>query len=550
MTDTEESATTTHKADSQGGPGPASSGAPPRSLVEIPYRQKILLVSGLSAALIVTSSSQTVVATAAQNIVADIGGFELFTWMFAGFSLASAVAVPVIGKLADIHGTRPIISLSLVLFIVSSTAAGFVTSMEQMVVLRTVQGLSFAGVLGSVWITTASMWRPEQRAKWLGAISGAFTLAGVTGPILGGVVSDEIGWRWLFWFNLPAGLAALWFLRRLYPRLDRKRRITHFDVAGSLAFTVFATCALLGVSLGGDTYDWDSPAILGLFGFAALSLVLFIRAEFRAEDPVTPPDLFRHRVFAGAMAGSLTVTISFVVTTVFLPLLVIGAKGESATVAAYPLMSQAIGVAVGVNLSGQVLSRWGYGREIAAVGAAMSAILLWVMADAGSDISLPTLSTLTFLLGLGITFPFTAFTVPVQNAMPENVLGVVTTSLQFARVFGMAAGSAILGAVMLASIGIADVDDPGPQDRIRDPEVVVAEDRLSDVRDDYLADPELGEPAFETALTESRQNISDALSLVFRVAALGSAAGIVLAVYALSGLQRKEDEETAEEPAG
>lgn len=517
----------------------------PRSLVEVPYRRKVFLVAGLAAALIVTSSSQTVVATAAQNIVADIGGFELFTWMFAGFSLASAVAVPIIGKLADLHGTRPIVTSSLALFIVSSTIGGFVTSMEQMIVIRSFQGLAFAGVLGSVWITTAGMWTPNERAKWLGALSGAFTLAGVAGPILGGVVSDEFGWRWLFWFNLPVGLLALWFLMRMFPKLDRERRRSHFDVMGAVTFGVFATSALFAVSLGGDTFAWDSPVIIGLFLFAALNFALFVRAEFRAEDPITPPDLFKHRVFAGAMAASLTVTISFVVTTVFLPLLVIGAKGETATVAAYPLMSQAIGIAIGANLAGQILSRWGYARLLSATGLAVTAVILWSLGGFGTDISIPLLAGLTLVLGIGITFAFTSFTVPVQNAMPENVLGVVTTSLQFARVFGMAAGSAILGAILLAGIGIVDVENPGPQDLIKDPEVIVAEDRLAEVRDDFIADPALGEAAFDEALAESRESVSDALSLVFRVAAVGSALGVLLAIFTFTGMRKPEDEAPA-----
>ena len=516
----------------------------PRSLVEIPYRQKLFMVLGLAATLIVTSSSQTVVATAAQNIVADIGGFELFTWMFAGFSLASAVAVPIIGKLADIHGTRPIILYSLLLFVVSSTAAGFVNSMELMVVARSFQGLAFAGVLGSVWITTASMWSPKDRAKWLGALSGAFTLAGVTGPILGGVVSDEISWRWLFWFNLPAGLAAYWFLVRFFPKLQREKRERHFDVAGAVTFGLFATSALFAVSVGGDTFAWDSPVVIGLFVFAAVNLAIFIRAEFRAEDPVTPPDLFRHRMFAGAMAASLTVTISFVVSTVFLPLLVIGAKGESATTSAFPLMAQAVGVAIGANLAGQVLSRYGYARELSALGLAVTAAVLWILGDLGGDVSITALSVMSLAMGTGIAFSFTSFTVPVQNAMPDNVLGVVTTSLQFARVFGMAASSAILGAVLLAGIGILHVDDPRPQDLIKDPEVVVADERLSDVRDEYLADPQLGESAFNEDLAQSREKIGDALGLVFQVAAIGSAVGVLLAIYTFTGTAagRREEE--------
>jgi EmrB/QacA subfamily drug resistance transporter len=512
----------------------------PKSLVEIAYRQKLALIAALSATLIVTSSSQTVVATASQNIVADIGGFELFTWMFAGFSLTSAVAVPIVGKLADMHGTRPVMVVSLTLFIVSSTAGGFANSMEQMIVARAFQGLGFAGVLSSVWVTTATMWAPKDRAKWLGVLSGAFTLSGVAGPILGGFVSDEISWRWLFWFNLPVGTAALWFLLRIFPKIEREHRSRHLDIAGGLTFGLFATSALLAVSLAGDKYAWDSPIVIGLFLFALLSIALFVRAEFRAEDPVLPPALFRYRIFAGAMAASLTVTISFVVTTVFVPLLVIGAKGESATTSAFPLMAEALGIAIGANLAGQVLSRFGYARELAATGLALTAAILWLIGMIGVDIGLNQLAILSLVMGIGIALAFTSFTVQVQNSMPENVLGVVTTSMQFARTFSMATSSAILGAVLLAGIGFINVDDPRPQDVIKNPEIVVSEERLADVRFDYLADPNLGESAFEQDLSEARGKIGQALSTVFRVAAIGSAIGVLLAFYTFSDMRKEE----------
>ena len=501
-----------------------------------------MLVIALAGTLIVSSSSQTVVATAAQNIVADIGGFELFTWMFAGFSLASAVAVPIVGKLADIHGTRPIIAVSMAIFVVSSTLGGFAPSMEFMIVARAFQGLAFAGVLGSVWITTATMWAPQDRGKWLGVLSGSFTLAGVSGPILGGVISDQVGWRWLFWYNLPLGLLSIWALIQLFPKLDREKKKRHFDVAGAITFGLFATAALFAVSVGGDVFAWDSPIIIGLFTFAALNLALFVRAEFRAEDPVTPPSLFKHRVFAGAMAASLTVTISFVVTTVFLPLLVIGAKAGTATTSAYPLMTQAVGVAIGANFAGQVLSRWGFARALSATGLGVTALILGVLGMTGTDVGIPLLSVMTLVMGIGISLAFTSFTVPVQNAMPENVLGVVTTSLQFARVFGMAVGSAVLGAILLARLGAADVQNAAPEELIRDPEVVVSKDRLDAVRQDFITDPALGEAAFVTALARSRHGIGDALSTVFYVAAAGSAAGVVLAIYTFSGVRRPGDE--------
>ena len=512
----------------------------PRTLVEVEYRQKIKLVAALSITLIVSAMSQTVVSTAAQNIVADIGGFELFTWMFAGFSLASAVAVPVIGKLADIHGTRPVISISFAVFLLASAAAGAAPSMEFMIVARAVQGLGFAGVLGSIWITTALMWEPQDRAKWLGALSGSFTLAGVAGPVLGGVVSDQLDWRWIFWFNLPVGGLALWFLLRWFPRIERERRERKFDIAGAVWFSFAAISSLFAVSVGGDSFAWSSPVIIGLFVFGAVSLALFVRAELKAEDPVFPVQLLSHHVFSGSMMASLTVTISFVVTTVFIPLLVIGAQGRTATESAYPLMTQAVGVALGANIAGQVLSRWGRARELSAGGLTVVAATLWILSLQPVDVPIYIVAVITFMMGLAISNAFTSFTVPVQNAMPNEVIGIVTSSLQFARVFGMAVGSAVLGAILLAGIGIPDVADPGPTDRIQNPEVVVSEERLDDVRVEYLDDPELGQDRFDEDLSKSRQNIADALRTVFQVGAIGSAVGVALAIYTFTGSRRRK----------
>jgi len=384
------------------------------------------------------------------------------------------------------------------------------------------------------------MWAPKDRAKWLGVLSGAFTLSGVVGPILGGFISDEISWRWLFWFNLPLGTVSLWFLLRTFPKIEREHRSRRLDIAGGLTFGLFASTALFAVSLGGDKYAWDSPVIIGLFLFASLSIGLFVRAELRAEDPVLPPALFRHRIFAGAMVASMTMTISFVVTTVFVPLLVIGAMGESATTSALPLMAEALGIAIGANLAGQILSRFGYARELAATGLALTAAILWWIGMIGIDINLNQLIMMSLAMGIGIALAFTSLTIQVQNSMPESVLGVVTTSMQFSRTFSMATSSAVLGAILLAGIGFTNIDDPRPQDMIKNPEVVVAEERLADVRFDYLADPNLGESAFDQDLSEAREKIAHALSTVFRVAAIGSAIGVLLAIYTFSDMRKKE----------
>ena len=210
---------------------------------------------------------------------------------------------------------------------------------------------------------------------------------------------------------------------------------------------------------------------------------------------------------------------------------------KSATSAASPLIALAIGVAAGANIAGQILSRRGYARELGMIGLSISAISLIFMSTFDSASSIWSLFVATGFIGLGMSFGFTSFTVPVQNAMPTSILGVVTSTLQFGRLFGQAAGSAVFGAVLFASVAVSFVglNEDSPQVRIADPGIIVAVDELEEVRSEYLADPELGEQRYESDPTTSRNNLSDGLSTVFLVAAAFSITGVVLGWFTFSG---------------
>ncbi|MEX0762901.1 MAG: MFS transporter [Dehalococcoidia bacterium] len=513
----------------------------PGSLVEVPYRRKVLLVGALTVTLFVTTMNQTVVATAAQSIVADIGGFHLFTWLFAGFALTSAAAVPIVGKLSDLYGNKPVIITSLALFLVASGACGAALNMEQLLVARAFQGIGFAGVMGCVWIIMAALWEPKDRAKWMGVTAAGFTLSGVLGPVIGGTVSDALSWRWIFYLNLPVGGVAFFLLWTWFPGLAPQNRRGRFDIEGAIAFTVAISVALLALSVGGEESGWTSPMALSMYAVAAIALALFIRFELRAEDPLIPLGLFRSRVFSGAMAASLTVTVAFVVTTVFLPLYVQGVRGQSATTSALPLMTMAVGVAIGSNIAGQILGRAGYVRVISASGLTLAAITLAWMSTLAPDTPMILLVSATLVLGLGVSFGFTSFTAPVQNAMPITVLGVVTTSLQLARVFGTALGAAALGALLLAQISSHLGAGDGPRGALADPEALVSEQQLAEIRQEFIAHPDLGEADFEQALAESRVALGDSLNAVFKASAVVTGIGIALAIFTFSAARREDE---------
>ena len=320
------------------------------SLVDIPYRQKLLVVAGLTVTLFVATMNQTVVATAAQNIVADIGGFDRFVWLFVGFSLAATASVPIVGKLSDVAGRKIILIGSVIFFMVTSAAAGFSTNMTQLIVARIFQGAAFAGVMGSVWIIMAALWAPAERAKWMGVATAGFTLSGVMGPIFGGIVSDTLTWRWVFFINVPTGAVSLLLLWIWFPNVPPGERKGRLDLMGAALFAGASTALLLALTWGGRDYAWDSPRILGLIGGSLVAFAFFARVELRAADPMLPLNLFSHRIFALGWLASLTTTSTFIAITAFQPLFVQGVMGRSATSAAVPLIALAIGVATGAML--------------------------------------------------------------------------------------------------------------------------------------------------------------------------------------------------------
>jgi len=516
---------------------------PNLQLIDLPYRRKLLVIGALSATLFVTTISQTVVATAAQNIVSDIGGFDLFTWLFAGFSLAGAVIVPIVGKLSDVVGRKTVIIWALAVFVVASGAAGMSQTMTQLVIIRVVQGAGFAGAMGSVWIIMAAMWEPSQRAKWMAVTTASFTLSGVLGPIIGGVVSDYASWRWIFFINVPLGGMALALLWIWMPGGRASSGKSSFDIPGTTTFVIFSTASLFALSIG-ESVGWLSPVMWLLWVLSIVAFVAFVWIELRASDPLIPISLFKERVFSASMIASLTITTSFITTTAFLPLFTQGAKGSTATESAYPLMTMAVGVAIGANVSGQLLSRFNRPREGGVFGMAVAAVTLWYVGGMGTTTPMLNIGIATAFLGLGLSFGWTSFTAPVQNAMPGNVLGVVTSSLQFARMFGMAAAAAALGAIMAAQLSAnLGGDLTGPAEAFEHAELLISEDDLEEVRQEFIAHPDLTEADYDETLANARTGLADALSLIFKISAIASAVGIPMSIIAFHKYRIWREEE-------
>lgn len=394
-----------------------------------------------------SSMASTIVSTALPNIIADLHGLSLYAWVFTAFILASAVVIPIYGKLSDVFGRKPLYVVAIALYIVGNGLAGFSQNMEMLVAARAISGMGGGGLQALSQITIGDIFTPQERGRWMGLIMTAFGLAAVIGPTVGGWITDSIGWRWVFWVNIPISLLPLAAL--LYALPSRRRGgLVRIDYLGIAALIVGLVPILLAITWLGESYSWSSSRVVGGFVFGLFVLGLFVWQEFRAEDPIISPAFFRNGIFVTSMIASFCIALGMYGAIMFVPLFVQGVVGTSARDSGIILSPMMIGFIIGSFISGQLVSRWGRYRIQAVAGLAIACFGMFLF-------SLMTVSTgnttvvrnmLVLGIGLGSTMPL--FTIAVQNAFPHNVLGAVTASRQFFMSLGGAVGVPIMGALL------------------------------------------------------------------------------------------------------
>jgi EmrB/QacA subfamily drug resistance transporter len=421
----------------------------------VPRREFRLVLVGLLLAMALASLDQNIVAPALPRIVGDLGGGSHLDWVVTAFMLASTATTPLYGKLSDMYGRRPLFFAAILLFLLGSVLCGLAGDMAGLVASRGLQGLGAGGLIALAQTTIGDLISPRERGRYQGLFTGVFAAGSVAGPLLGGVLTDALSWRWIFYVNLPVGGAALFFLAvglRRPTRVSRRR----IDYPGAALLTLATAGVLLLLSLGGRHYPWASPEMLGLGAGAAVLTALFVPWEHRAAEPVLPPRLFRVATFVVSSAGVGLTAMALFAPLVYLPLYFQLVEGSSPAVAGLlmsPLMGGVIIASVG---GGQLVSVLGRYKVFAVAGlaAAVAAFLAmaWEAAGAAGNFWLP--ATLVVLgLGLGLIMP--TLTVAIQNAVDRGDMGVATSAAAFFRSLGGAVGVAMAGAILAAVLGRA-----------------------------------------------------------------------------------------------
>ena len=388
----------------------------------------------------------TVVGTAMPTIIGPLGGLALYSWVFSSYLLTSTTTVPVYGRLADIYGRKPIFIVGALLFLGGSVLCGAATSMEQLILFRALQGLGAGAVLPVSITVVGDIYSVQQRAHIQGFLSAVWGISAIVGPAAGGLIVDHIGWRWVFYVNLPFGiLSILLFALYLHEGIAHQRR--SIDYAGAAGLTIAVSLLLLGLLEFGQTRSGLPLSSWSLLAAGALLLGLFLWHETRIAEPLLPIPLFRNRVLSVSYGANFLLGTTLMGFSSFVPPFVQGVLAGTAVSAGATLAPMSIGWPIGSTLCGRVVLRYGY-RPVVLLGTGLILAGSLLMATVGQGTSQLFLMAAMLVTGLGMGFGATSFLVAVQSSVGWGQRGIATASVQFFRSMGGAIGVAIMGALM------------------------------------------------------------------------------------------------------
>jgi EmrB/QacA subfamily drug resistance transporter len=415
-----------------------------RAPIELPHRTRIEILIAVLLGIFLAALDQTIVGTALPRIVTDLNGNDLYTWAFTGYLLTATVSGPIYGKLSDIYGRRPIFIIGVSIFLVGSMLCGLSGEMWQFIGFRGLQGLG-AGALFPVALSIiGDIFSPSERGKYQGFFGAVFGLSFLLGPAIGGLITDTVGWHWVFYVNLPIGAVVLFVIWRTLPTHHEPDADRHIDYLGGAVFVAALVPILIGFT-NKQSGDWADLEVGGLIALGALFAALFVWVESRAKEPILPLELFRIRAFTASVSAFFLSAMGFFAAVVFLPRWYQVVAGTSATESGYQILPLLFGLIISAVGAGQLVARTGRYKSVIIGSLLVTAVGLLLLTNLRTDSPRELIWLWMAVTGLGIGPAFAVFTLVVQNAVPVRELGAATSSLTLFQQVGGTVGLAIVG---------------------------------------------------------------------------------------------------------
>jgi EmrB/QacA subfamily drug resistance transporter len=414
--------------------------------IELPHPVRMRILFMVMIGVFLAALDQTVVGTALPRIITDLGGNDLYTWAFTAYLLTSTISGPLYGKLSDLFGRRPIFLFGIGIFMVGSLLAGLSQEMWHLIGARGIQGLGAGALFPIALAVIGDLFSPSERGRYQGLFGAVFGLSVLIGPAIGGLLTDTVGWPFVFFFNLPIGAVVFYVVWRNLPSYHLGGDKPVIDYVGAALFTAALVPILIGLT-NKQSADWTDPIVGGLILVGLMIGIVFLVAESRAQEPIVPLELFRIRSFSISVAAFFLASFGFLAAVVFLPRWFQVVNGSSATESGYQILPLLGGLIISATAAGQLVARTGRYKALIFAALVTMAAGLFLLTDLRADTPIPLVWLWMFLTGIGVGPSFAVFTLIVQNSVPIQRLGTATSNLTFFQSVGGTIGLAITGTI-------------------------------------------------------------------------------------------------------